>query len=249
MRHLFFEKIIEIPNLIFEELDWRNEDFENLEKDLHLLEKGFRDEISQNLFGKSELVKKDLIKLYINEISEIYHNYLLAKFEIDESDSIRLVEIFKSFFQDIIDVICLDCVKYSIDLEYIISNSLTSSSILNFDVYNEVLRSSLIKKSKSEEVLRNSFINSEAYDFFVFLHKNFYNKSELTKYSCIYTKMIADKFLDVSIKPTHFKQLISKSPFNVDFKHSLKANHLIPSSAIKEYEKKKEEFLKSLENR
>jgi len=91
-----------------------------------------------------------------------------------------------------------------------------------------------------ETKLKNSFTSKEAFDFFNHLIKEFYkDKSELTKYSCIYVKMQADKFIDNDIKPEHFKQLLSKPPYGITIKHPLKSLNVIPKKASKEYEEKK----------
>jgi hypothetical protein len=57
MNHTTFSKIIEMPNLIFERLEWKDDDFNNLEEHLSVCANKFREEISHNLFGLSLLEK------------------------------------------------------------------------------------------------------------------------------------------------------------------------------------------------
>jgi hypothetical protein len=54
--------------------------------------------------------------------------------------------------------------------------------------------------------------------------------------------MKVDKFLDNDIKPEHFKQLLSKPPYRINFPQPLKSLNAIPKKASKEYEEKKEVF-------
>lgn len=256
-----------LPNLIFERLEWKNNDFNNLDEHLIECANYFREEISKNLFGLSLLEKSDLIKNYFFSISEIYHNYLSVIFEEEElgivikvtneedkvveeleivdvvEDEIKLVKIFKEFFQEIIDIICLECIKYNIDALSIVNENLLSNSILNLKVVYEAKKNSFLDSSMGETNLKKSFTSTQAFDFFNYLNQEFYkNKSILTKYSCIYTKMKGDKFLDNDIKPEHFKQLLSKPPYRINFTHPLKSPHATPKKASKEYEDKKLHF-------
>lgn len=240
MNHTAFSKIIEMPNLIFDGLDWSDDDFNNLNEDLSIIENYFRDEIAENLFGSSRLVKNDLIKNYFHSISEIYQNYFLVVFEEDEINSIKLLKTFKEHFQEIIDIICLECIKYNIDALSIVNENLLSNTILNLQIFEEAKRNSLLDISMGETKLKNSFTSKEAFDFFNHLNKEFYkDKSDHTKYSCIYVKMQADKFIDNDIKPEHFRQLLGKPPYRIIFPHPLKSLHAIPKRARKEYEEKK----------
>ncbi len=267
MNHSAFLKITEMPNLIFERLEWKDDDFNNLEEHLFVCTNYFREEISHNLFGISLLEKSDLIKNYFFSISEIYHNYLSVIFEEEEvgilvkvikvvkgkevgeeiveivekvEDKIKLVKIFKEIFQEIIDIICLECIRYNIDALSIVDENLLSNSILNLEVVYEAKKNSLLDSSMGETNLKKSFTSKQAFDFFNYLNQEFYkNKSILTKYSCIYTKMKGDKFLDNDIKPEHFKQLLSKPPYRINFTHPLKSLHVIPKIASNEYEEKK----------
>jgi hypothetical protein len=263
MNHTTFSKIIEMPNLIFERLEWKDDDFNNLEEHLSVCTNKFREEISHNLFGLSLLEKNDLIKNYFFSISEIYHNYLSFIFEEEEvgilvkvvdeegeeeeleivetvEDKIKLVKIFKEIFQEIIDIICIECIRYNIDALSIVDENLLSNSILNLEVFYEAKKNSLLDSSMGETNLKKSFTSKQAFDFFNHLNKEFYkDKSDLTKYSCIYVKMQADKFIDNDIKPEHFRQLLGKPPYRIIFPHPLKSLHAIPKRARKEYEEKK----------
>jgi hypothetical protein len=263
MNHSAFFKIIEMPNLIFERLEWKDDDFNNLVEHLFVCTKYFREEISHNLFGLSLLEKSDLIKNYFFSISEIHHNYLSVIFEEEEvgilvkvvneegeeeeleivekvEDKIKVVKIFKETFQEIIDIICFECIRYNIDALSIVDENLLSNSILNLKVFYEAKKNSLLDSSMGETNLKKSFTSKQAFDFFNYLNQEFYkSKSLLTKYSCIYTKMKGDKFLDNDIKPEHFKQLLGKPPYRIIFPHPLKSLHVIPKRACKEYEEKK----------
>lgn len=248
MKHNAFEKIIEMPNLIFDGLDWNEEDFNNLNEDLSIIIKYFRDEISENLFGSSQLTKNDLIKNYFYLISEIYHNYFFVVFDKEEKHSINLLKIFKEYFQEIIDIICLECVKYNIDALSIVDENLISNSILNLHVFKEAKRNSFLETSMGITKLKNSFTSAQAFNFFNHLNNEFYkDKSDLTKYSCIYVKMQADKFIDAELTPQYFKELIGKPPYNIKIPHFLKSLNSLPKKAEQEYESKKAEFFKSLE--
>lgn len=248
MNHSAFSKIIEMPNLIFDNLDWTNADFDNLKQDLNIVENYFRDEISNNLFGSSQLFKNDLIKHYFHSISEIYLNYLFVNFDEDEINSIKLLKIFKDYFQEIIDIVCFECIKYNIDAISIANENLISNSILNLHVFEEAKWNSFLDSSKGETKLKTSFTSIEAFDFFNHLNKEFYKgKSNLTKYSCIYVKMQSDKFIDADLKPDEFKKLIGKSPYNIEINHYLKSLHSLPKKAKQDYENIKIDFFKSLE--
>ncbi len=271
MNHNTFSIIIEMPNLIFERLEWKDDDFNNLEEHLSVCANNFREEISHNLFGLSLLEKNDLIKNYFFSISEIYHNYLSFIFEEEEvgilvkvvneegeeeeleivekvEDKIKVVKIFKETFQEIIDIICFECIRYNIDALSIVDENLLSNSILNLQVFDEAKRNSLLEISMAETKLKNSFTSIQAFDFFNYLNKEFYkDKSELTKYSCIYVKMQTDNYIDVDLTPQHFKQLISKPPYNIKITHFLKSLSSLPEKAKQEYESKKIDFFKSLE--
>jgi hypothetical protein len=247
MNHSAFSKIIEIPNLIFDGLDWSDDDFNNLNEDLSIIENYFRDEISENLFGSSQLTKYDLIKNYFYSISEIYHNYIFLIFDKEEKDSIKLLEIFKEYFQEIIDIICLECIKYNIDALSIVNENLLSNSILNLHVFEEAKRNSLLEVSMGETKLKNSFTSIEAFQFFNHLNREFYKgKSILTKYSCIFVMMRVDKYIDAELSPNDFKELIGKKPYNIEVKHFLKSLYSLPKKAKKEYEIEKNVFFKSL---
>ncbi len=270
MNHTTFSIIIEMPNLIFERLEWKDDDFNNLEEHLSVCANNFREEISHNLFGLSLLEKNDLIKNYFFSISEIYHNYLSFIFEEEEvgilvkvvdeegeeeeleivetvEDKIKLVKIFKEIFQEIIDIICIECIRYNIDALSIVNENLLSNSILNLHVFEEAKRNSLLEVSMGETKLKNSFTSTEAFQFFIHLNREFYKgKSNLTKYSCIFVMMRLDKYIDAELSPNDFKELIGKKPYNIEVKHYLKSLNSLPKRAKKEYEIEKDVFFKSL---
>lgn len=249
MNHNAFSLIMRLPNLIYEDLSWNDDEFKLLENEIIKIENGFRSEISQNLFGSTTPYKIDLIKNYFHSIAGIYHNYLAVVFDSEEINSIKLVDTFKIFIQNIIDVICLECIKYNIDASSIVDENDLSRGILNLEIFYEAKRNIIVESSMAETKLKSSFTSTEAFEFFKHLNSVFYNKkSDLSKYSCIYVMMTKDKFLDNDLKPDDFKKLIGKTPFNIKISHYLKSLHSLPAKAIRAYEEEKIKFFNSLEN-
>lgn len=250
MEFKVYNKIIDSTSLIF---DWRYDDseesIENFRESLMQLEIDFREEISENMYniiGYSE--KEKLIKKYIIDIAEWKFNLLNSDpyNEIEEeNDHLAPKRIFfelKILFQTMIDIICEECFKNSIDLIKISLESGYTNGTLNLEYYYDKL--DFIKKSNedyNQKQFEKIFTSLKAYDFHTFLISKI-NLTDLVKYSVIYRLMVIDKYIDETIAPERYKKLLKLSKFNIEIKKSLKSVDAIGKKTKQKYVELKQIF-------
>lgn len=250
MEFKVYNKIIDSTSLIF---DWRYDDseesIENFRESLMQLENDFREEISENMYniiGYSE--KEKLIKKYIIDIAEWKFNLLNSDpyNEIEEeNDHLAPKRIFfelKILFQTMIDIICEECFKNSIDLIKISLESGYTNGTLNLEYYYDKL--DFIKKSNedyNQKQFEKIFTSLKAYDFHAFLISKI-SLTDLVKYSVIYRLMVIDKYIDETIAPERYKKLLKLSKFNIEIKKSLKSVDAIGKKTKQKYVELKQIF-------
>jgi hypothetical protein len=251
MEFKVYNKIIDSTALIF---DWRFDDAEETIEEFRnyflMLEDEFREEISENIYninGYSE--KEKLIKKYIIEIAEWKFNLLNSEpyDEIEEeNDHLAPKKIFfelKILFQTMIDIICEECFKNSIDLIKISLESGYTNGTLNLEHYYDKL--DFLQKdneANNQKQFEKIFTSTKAYNFYCYLIENF-THSELAKHSTIYNMMLNDEFIDSTLRPERYKRLLKLSKFNIEIKKSLKSVDAIGKKTKQKYVELKQIFL------
>jgi len=256
MNYKNFDSLINLSGLIFEPIDWDEEEFSKFDDVICELENGFYEEMNQNLFGKNSLEKEDIIKLYFGNIADIYYEILSAKFDdddidddydvddVDEPNKIVMNKI-KESYQSIIDTICIYSLKNEINLLKIVENN-AYYCVLNIGYYYNKLKELQIEKGTKLTRLKSEFVNTDGYYLFKYLIDNFDKKtSNDNKFSCIYRMMVYDGFLSPTLKPEEYRNILS-SEFKITLNFSINQKSNLSQKIINQYELIKSKYFDSL---
>jgi hypothetical protein len=184
----------------------------------------FKNEFDNNLFGKDENVKRDVLRHYI---FELYTVILKIKnfFDNSGSDDIYL-QSFKNLneiFAEMLNVLNLGCVKNGFDFLDIVTKLKLDQEVFDLEYYDEITKFLQIKKVK---IQRNPYpLVFKDYNSFQ-LFKRYEerlkkSKTPLAYCSFLYWSMSNDGFIIDICKPEIFKKWL-KTNLEIDLNHSLK---------------------------
>jgi hypothetical protein len=245
MNYTIFYKIINLWEIIFEPIDWDEEEFSKLEDFILECENHFQDEMSQNLFGKTSVEKEDILKIYFGNIAKIYYDILSVVFDDDEPKNIVINKI-KESFQFIIDIICDYSLENDINLIKIVEDN-KYYCVLNIGYYYNKLKELQIEKGTKLTRLKSEFLHTDGYYLFEYLIDNFDKKtSNDNKFSCIYRMMVHDGFLSPTLKPEEYKNILSSEHFKITLKFSINQKGNLSQKIINQYELIKSKYFDSL---
>lgn len=234
MKEIYFTLLLNLPLLLFEQMDWDEEEYDAIDDVIYEIEENIIKELEENLIGKTKLLKDDIVRKYFNDIAENNDNILSAIYDEDDYEifpGLLALKKVKELYQFVVDLICEISIKNNIDLIEMVNNNHHLYCRINISNYYNLVESSMLKveSSKSnfnnvesnisivESNLKKCFVNDDAYKLFTYLNDNFGKFREFNKFSCIYRFMYKDKLIDNEIRPQVFKRYIERF-YNIEFK-------------------------------
>jgi hypothetical protein len=229
MKYIQLNKLINFIHFLEDEDDWEEYNISGYDiLESHSL--NFQNEIKNNIFGKNNLEKNDIISEYV---FDIYNNILILESFITENPINNSKEFYCKFlsetYENSINSIIYICLRNGIDFTHIVLNLKLKMSLFNLDSYNEakifLLNSDNNNNNNNiDESKLFIFKNPKAYQMFIHFYEIYkLNKTYLSDISFIYRIMYEEKLIKEFCRPEIFRSWLTDNKL-LNTKSSISTN-------------------------